>query len=79
MQQRIDRAKALLRDSDLSITEICAEVGYESLGSFSSLFTRVAGISPSAYRDSSSPGPTPAAYIPLCVCVLHGIEEHSDH
>ena len=55
MGQRIARAKELLRNTDLSITEICVAVGYESLGSFSSLFRKVAGISPSAYRDSSQP------------------------
>lgn len=72
--QRIDRAKELLRNSDRSITEICAEVGFESLGSFSSLFRKVAGLSPSAYRANSRPSPTPA-YIPLCICVLYGLEE----
>ena len=44
MGQRIARAKELLRNTDLSITEICVAVGYESLGSFSSLFRKVAGI-----------------------------------
>jgi AraC-like DNA-binding protein len=74
---RIARAKELLRNSDLSITEICVAVGFESLGSFSTLFRKVAGISPSAYRDSSHPTPTPT-YIPLCVCLLHGIEDQPD-
>ena len=72
--QRIARAKELLRNSDLSITEICAAVGFESLGSFSTLFRKVAGISPSAYRVSSHPTLTPT-YIPFCVCLLHGIED----
>ncbi|HUN06602.1 MAG TPA: AraC family transcriptional regulator [Aggregatilineales bacterium] len=72
--QRIDRAKELLRNSDMSITEICAAVGFESLGSFSSLFRKVAGLSPSAYRANSRPTHTPA-YIPLCICVLYGLEE----
>ena len=71
---RIARAKELLRNSDLSITEICVAVGFESLGSFSTLFRKVAGISPSAYRVRSHPTPTPA-YIPLCVRLLHGIED----
>ncbi len=74
MGQRIARAKELLRNTDLSITEICVAVGYESLGSFSSLFRKVAGISPSAYRDSSQPTANPH-YIPLCVSILHGLEE----
>lgn len=75
--QRIARAKELLRNSDLSITEICAAVGFESLGSFSTLFRKVAGLSPRAYRISSKPTPNPA-YIPFCVCVLHGIEDQPD-
>src|SRR5574341_2112339 len=75
--QRIARAKELLRNSDLSITEICATVGFESLGSFSTLFRKVAGISPSAYRLSSHPTPNPT-YIPLCVCYLHGINDQPD-
>ncbi|MBC8100792.1 MAG: helix-turn-helix transcriptional regulator [Armatimonadetes bacterium] len=72
--QRIARAKELLRNSDLSITEICAAVGFESLGSFSTLFRKIAGVSPRAYRISSHPTLTPT-YIPFCVCVLHGIED----
>jgi AraC-like DNA-binding protein len=71
---RIAKAKELLRNSDLSITEICATVGFESLGSFSTLFRKVAGIAPSAYRASSRPTATPA-YIPFCICLLHGIED----
>ncbi len=74
---RIARAKELLRNSDLSVTEICVAVGFESLGSFSTLFRKVAGISPSAYRVSSHPTPTPT-YIPFCVCLLHGIEDQPD-
>ena len=75
--QRIARAKELLRNSDLSVTEICAAVGFESLGSFSTLFRKVAGISPSAYRVSCNPI-FPPAYIPFCVCLLHGIEDEPD-
>lgn len=75
--QRIAKAKELLRNSDLSITEICAAVGFESLGSFSTLFRKVAGIAPSAYRVSCHPTPTPA-YIPFCICLLHGIEDQSN-
>ncbi len=74
---RIARAKELLRDSDLSVTAICVAVGFESLGSFSTLFRKVAGISPSAYRASSPPTTNPP-YIPLCVCRLHGIEDPAD-
>ncbi len=71
---RMARAKELLRNSDLSITDVCAAVGYESLGSFSTLFRKAAGISPSAYRENSQPTSMPQ-YIPLCICLLHGIED----
>jgi AraC-like DNA-binding protein len=50
MTRRIERAKALLRRGDLSVTEVCFEVGCSSLGSFSSRFTELVGESPSAYR-----------------------------
>lgn len=75
--QRIAKAKELLRNSDLSITEICVTVGFESLGSFSTLFRKVAGVSPRAYRLNSQPTPNPA-YIPFCVCLLHGINDQPE-
>jgi AraC-like DNA-binding protein len=75
--QRIAKAKELLRNTDLSVTEICVTVGFQSLGSFSTLFRKVAGVSPSAYRSSSQPTPNPT-YIPLCICLLHGIKDQPD-
>src|ERR671919_291188 len=50
MTRRIERAMALLRRADLSVTEVCFEVGCTSLGSFSSRFTALVGETPSAYR-----------------------------
>ena len=50
MTRRIERAKALLRRGDLSVTEVCFAVGCTSLGSFSAKFTELVGESPSAYR-----------------------------
>jgi AraC-like DNA-binding protein len=50
MTRRVERAKALLRRGDHSVTEVCAEVGCASLGSFSAGFTRLVGETPSAYR-----------------------------
>ena len=50
MTRRIERAKTLLRRGDLSVTEVCFEVGCTSLGSFSTRFTELVGESPSAYR-----------------------------
>jgi AraC-like DNA-binding protein len=75
--RRIAKAKDLLRNSDLSITEICMTIGFESLGSFSTLFRKVVGLSPRAYRESSRPTPS-SSYIPLCICLLHDLEHHPD-
>ncbi len=50
MTRRIERAMALLRRGDLSVTEVCFAVGCSSLGTFSTRFTELAGVSPSAYR-----------------------------
>ena len=50
MTRRIERAKALLRRSELSVTEVCIEVGCTSLGSFSARFTELVGETPTAYR-----------------------------
>jgi len=50
MTRRIERAKALLRLGDLSVTEVCMAVGCTSLGSFSAKFTELVGETPSAYR-----------------------------
>ena len=64
MTRRIERAKALLRRGDVSVTEVCMAVGCTSLGSFSSRFTELVGESPSAYRarDHSA-----GATVPACV------------
>ena len=49
-RRRLERARELLRSGDHSVTEVCFEVGFESLGSFSSLFRRTTGESPDRYR-----------------------------
>jgi AraC-like DNA-binding protein len=51
MTRRIERAKALLRLGDLSVTEVCLAVGCTSLGSFSARFTELVGETPTAYRN----------------------------
>jgi AraC-like DNA-binding protein len=50
MTRRIERAMALLRRGDLTVTEVCFAVGYSLLGSFSSRFTELVGMPPSVYR-----------------------------
>ncbi len=68
MTRRIERAKALLRRGDLSVTEVCMEVGCTSLGSFSSRFTELVGESPSAYRARDHDD---GAAIPACIAKIH--------
>ena len=67
MTRRIERAKALLRRGDLSVTEVCMEVGCTSLGSFSARFTELVGETPSAYRARNH---AEGASIPACVARL---------
>jgi AraC-like DNA-binding protein len=62
--RRVERAMALLRRGDLSVTDICMAVGFTSLGSFSSTFTRLVGEPPSAYRARDH---TRMAPVPPCV------------
>jgi transcriptional regulator GlxA family with amidase domain len=64
MTRRIERAAALLRFGDRSVTEVCMEVGCTSLGSFSARFTELMGVTPSAYRAASHEA---AAVVPACV------------
>ena len=54
MTRRIERAMALLRRDDLSVTEVCFEVGCASLGTFSTRFTELVGMSPGAYRREAA-------------------------
>ena len=65
-RRRIERAKDLLRAANLTITEICFLVGFGSVGSFSSRFRELVGMSPSAYRRASADAPP----IPGCVVLM---------
>jgi AraC-like DNA-binding protein len=56
MTRRIERAMALLRRGDLSVTEVCFAVGCSSLGTFSTRFTELVGVPPSVYRREASGG-----------------------
>ena len=64
MTRRIERAMALLRRGDMSVTDICFAVGCSSLGTFSTRFTELVGVSPSVYRRQAEPS---AAEMPPCV------------
>jgi AraC-like DNA-binding protein len=64
MTRRIERAMALLRRGDLSVTEVCFEVGCSSLGTFSTRFTELVGVPPSVYREQAA---LATAGMPPCV------------
>jgi AraC-like DNA-binding protein len=69
VQRRLDAAKALLQSTDKSVTEVCFEVGYGSIGSFGTLFQRHVGVSPLRYRTQIFQVPDwigPARMIPAC-------------
>jgi AraC-like DNA-binding protein len=68
-RRRVERACELLRSVNLSVTEICFMVGFTSLGSFSTRFTELMGLSPSAYRREAARrgGPAP---IPGCFALM---------
>lgn len=71
---QIERAKELLVLTDQTVSEVCLNVGFTSLGSFSALFTRRVGLSPSAFqrrhRPSRKPRRMPAALIPGCLSLM---------
>ncbi len=67
MTRRIERAKALLRRGDMSVTDACFAVGCTSLGSFSTRFTELVGEPPSAYRARSH---APVEFIPPCMIMV---------
>jgi len=77
---QIEKAKRLLILTDMSITDVCMAVGFSSLGSFSVLFSRRVGMSPSEfqrrYRSPSQPEwQLPASLIPGCLLLMAGISE----
>ncbi len=76
-RKRIEKAKELLAQSNLSVTEICFEVAFESLGSFSSLFHKIVGWSPSVYRARAwEQRRTPLKFIPNCYVIMYRIRPH---
>jgi len=68
-RRRIERAMWMLRVDDRSVTEICLDVGFSSLGTFSRTFTEIVGVSPSAYRRRARANPEATiqrAFVPSC-------------
>jgi AraC-like DNA-binding protein len=65
-RRRAERAMELLRETDRSVTDICFDVGFASLGTFSRTFREIVGESPSAYRARFAGPAGPALRIPAC-------------
>jgi AraC-like DNA-binding protein len=72
-QRRVERAQQLLRSTRLSVTEVCDRVGYASLGSFSSRFSALVGVSPSAYQARYARSGPPL--VPGCYVLMHGLSD----
>ena len=76
LTRRLERAAALLRNTDRSVAEICMSVGLQSVGSFTSSFTRTFGRSPTAYRAAFPPAAA-HALLPACVTRAYGRPRYS--
>src|SRR5215470_18958429 len=75
LTRRLERAAALLRSTDRSVVDICFAVGLQSVGSFTTSFTRAYGMTPTAYRASFPPA-SQHALIPSCVLRAYGRPQH---
>jgi AraC-like DNA-binding protein len=71
LTRRLERAAALLRNTDRSVADICMTVGLSSVGSFTTSFSRLYGQSPTAYRASFPPA-SAWAVVPACVARAYG-------
>jgi len=61
-RRRVERAMFLLRETDRSVTEICFDVGFRSLGTFSRTYNEIVGQTPTAYRDRTEALPAPTCF-----------------
>lgn len=75
LTRRLERAAALLRTTDRPVAEVCLAVGLDSLGSFTTSFTRMFGLSPAAYRAAWPPA-ADRALVPACVLRAYGRPRH---
>ena len=75
LTRRLERAAALLRTTDRSVTDVCLSVGLSSLGSFTTSFTRAYGMSPRAYRAAFPPA-AGLARVPACVVRAYARPQH---
>lgn len=74
VERRIERAKELLTANELRVTDVCFEVGFQSLGSFSSLFHKSVGHPPITYREKSRETQAAKRQIPGCFLVMYKLE-----
>ena len=74
VERRIEKAKELLSGNDLRVTDVCFEVGFQSLGSFSSLFHKSVGHPPITYREKSRETQAAKRQVPGCFLVMYGLE-----
>jgi AraC-like DNA-binding protein len=75
LTRRLERAAALLRTTDRSVADICFSVGLQSVGSFTTSFTRTYGVSPTAYRATFPPA-ADSALVPACVVRAYARPQH---
>jgi AraC-like DNA-binding protein len=75
LTRRLERAAALLRDTDHSVAEVCLEVGLQGVGSFTTSFKRTYGMTPTAYRESFPPASSQAR-LPGCVVRAYARPQH---
>jgi len=71
LTRRLERAAALLRNTDHSVAEICLEVGLQGIGSFTTSFKRMYGVTPTEYRAAAPPA-SAHAVVPACVVRAYG-------
>ena len=76
LTRRLERAAALLRNTDRTVADICMTVGLRSVGSFTTTFGRVYGVTPTAYRAAHPPAAS-RARIPTCVLQAYGRPQSS--
>src|SRR3954470_6091557 len=75
LTRRLERAAALLRNTDYSVAEICLEVGLQGVGSFTTSFKRMYGMTPPAYRAAAPPA-SAHARVPACVVRTYARPRH---
>jgi AraC-like DNA-binding protein len=75
LTRRLERAAALLRSTDYSVAEICLEVGLQGVGSFTTSFKRMYGMTPTAYRAAQPPAAVNAR-VPACIVRAYARPRH---